>query len=244
MSLNKITLLLFTSLFFQSFPMEHTPNNTVIAFDYHDVLSQRNLSSTISQAAALVKRSPRTLALLLNVYFLYDIVFGDSQKCAQERITYLVNRYSLMRPHKEAFFTIAHDLKPVPGMHELAQELHDQGYTLYLASNIGTPDLAAQQERYPELFALFTDCYTPETAGGVKKPKAAYYEGLRKLINEREAGQPHIIFIDDSKNNVTGAVMSNQNISGFQFKNAQQLKADLQKAGVSVSFAPELKVTL
>ena len=243
MSLNKITLLLFSSLFLQSFPMQHTPGNTVIAFDYHDVLSQRKMSSTALQAAALVWRSPRTLALIFNLYFWRDIFSADNKhKCAQERIAHLVEHYPLMRPQKEAFFTIAHDLRPVPEMHELAQTLHDQGYTLYLASNIGTPDLQAQQERYPKLFSLFTECYTPENAGGIKKPNAAYYQGLRTLINERERHAPHIIFIDDSRNNTTGAVASNQNISGFHFKNAKQLKANLQKAGLKITLASELEV--
>ena len=156
----------------------------------------------------------------------------------------LIENYPVMQPQKQTFFAIAHDLKPVPGMHELAQALHDQGYKLYLASNIGTPDLAAQQERYPELFALFAECYTPENIGGIKKPHAAYYQGLRTLINEREKHAPHIIFIDDSKNNVTGAVASNQNIRAFRFKNATQLRADLQKAGVNVTVTPELEITV
>ena len=244
MGLEKIALLFFSFYCCNNLAVEYNPGNTVIAFDYHDVFVTMEYNSLIPKIQNIILETPLILGLIPNIFFWYDIVhLSNQKKSGEEIIHYLVKNYPILQTHESLLSNIAQDLRPIKGMHELAQSLRDQGYTLYLASNIGSESLVAQQKIYPELFSLFTDCYTP-AIDGVKKPDIRYYQGLRSFINEYESNEPHIFFIDDSKKNIEGARISAQGIQAFHFTNADQLQKDLQKEGLvfNVASIDEIKI--
>jgi 2-haloacid dehalogenase len=116
----------------------------------------------------------------------------------------------------------------INGMEDLILDLSARGYTMYVASNIGSEVYEHLKNKFPHIFNdnVIKDGKTVDfkSKNPVEKPHAQFFIELNDLRNKNK---PHAIFIDDKQENVDAA-----NANGFigvLFKNAQQLKQNLKK---------------
>ena len=113
---------------------------------------------------------------------------------------------------------------PVPGMAELAQELSDKGYTLYLLSNVGFAF-----HKFRDLIPALKYCKGEFLSAehGLLKPDL---EIFRKFMATFDLQAEDCLFIDDMAPNIEGA--RSVGVEGIVFENAEQLRRRLVEIGV------------
>jgi len=119
-------------------------------------------------------------------------------------------------------------LCPIPGMYNLAEELHSNGYTLYLLSNASY----RQHDYWPNIAAsrFFTDTLISCDVKHIKPEPDIYALACEKFgIDKAEA-----VFIDDSITNCEGAVHWGLDAIVFH-GDAQDLRRELRSRGVNVA---------
>ena len=116
-------------------------------------------------------------------------------------------------------------LPPVDGMTALVKELKENGYSLYLLSNISTK-FAAEYRDIPwlcELFSLFDGLVFSAPIGLVKPHREIY----KHLLNTYSLNADECVFIDDSQKNIDGCEAVG--IHGILFDgDARRLREQLQ----------------
>lgn len=119
-------------------------------------------------------------------------------------------------------FAIINAQKPRPAVIKLLQQLKKQGHTLIICSNIGPRSLALLEQKYPDLFALFTDRIVPQPGSMLSKPNALVYQQIQQRY-----GTTHqrIILIDDRTQNLQAAIQ--EGIVPLQFNTIKRLQRDL-----------------
>ena len=137
---------------------------------------------------------------------------------------------------------------PIQGSVEILQMLHDAGYTNYIGSNIGASAFKeiSNPTKYPylaDLFSLF-DLKHPQVvhyhanyADTIKKPDPRFFLSFLEH-NKIDIHKTTVIFIDDNYANIQAA--KKLGFTAIRFKNATQLKNDLEKLGFD--FKKNLKV--
>ena len=78
---------------------------------------------------------------------------------------------------------------------------------------------------HPEIFELAKHCYWSYQFGMVKSDRGFF----REFLKTSGLRSDEIIFVDDDRHNIASA--ARYGIAGIEFKNAQQLEADLRKYG-------------
>lgn len=136
----------------------------------------------------------------------------------------------------------------MPGMPAILKELKDAGYKHYIGSNIGSTALENLRQRpdLKPLFALFNfdKIQTYEMASAknnnqsITKPHKRFFLNFLNQFDSHEK-QPHrFIFVDDRKENVTGA--QHIGMHAIHFKNT----ADFRKKLISMRILPSYKKLL
>lgn len=168
-------------------------NNTCFAIDLHGVVLQLN----IAQMALILLRSGqlhRFVLLGCNIFFWIAMI---RQLRTQQVVEQAFNELLIFPQFKavqETAFAIINAQQPRPAVVQLLRELQQQGDTLVICSNIGPRSMALLATQFPELFALFSDCITPQQPTMVSKPDKAVYQ---LLVERHAAHHRRIILIDD-----------------------------------------------
>jgi len=140
----------------------------------------------------------------------------------------IVNRRLPERLHRAARGLVSEwdqPLVPVEGMEELARELHEAGYRLFLLSNASS----RQHEYWPRIpgAAYFEDTLISADVHLVKPQPEIYRAALDKFGILAEES----VFIDDNSLNIEGAC--NAGIHGIVFHlDAEELRRKLAEIGV------------
>lgn len=100
-------------------------------------------------------------------------------------------------------------------------------YSTWLASNTSVVHYAWILERFPRVAFYRAAALSYEL--GVMKPADAYYEKAMVRFGIEPACS---VFIDDSEENVAGAIRAG--MQGIVFKNRQQLLGELQARGIAI----------
>ena len=117
---------------------------------------------------------------------------------------------------------------PIDGMYELAAELKQQGYSLYLLSNASH----RQHDYWPRIpCSRFFDGTIISADEGIMKPGCEYF--LRAL-NRFGLTAGECFFVDDMPANVEGAAFCGIPGAVF-FGDAKLLRSQLRAAGVNVA---------
>ena len=113
---------------------------------------------------------------------------------------------------------------PVPGMAELAQELSEKGYALYLLSNVGFAF-----HKFRDLIPALRYCKGEFLSAehGLLKPDTAIFH---KFMTTFGLHAEECLFIDDMAPNIEGA--RSVGMEGIVFENAEQLRKRLVEIGV------------
>ena len=116
-------------------------------------------------------------------------------------------------------------------MVELINELHMQGYTLGIATNMGAETLDELKQKHPEFFEKFSVVASPDTidptGSFIEKPDVQFFKLFQEQFNK--TGNL-IVFIDDRTRNVKAAEQAG--MQGISFKNHAQLRSELKKLNI------------
>jgi len=202
-----------------------TPHNTIITFDIHGVLFKPDRKK-IAQLAWNNKRAFTIGFYFLNPKFAYTVLALKLKRAVpEEYFMRLTRNYPSLEHYKKLAIDISNAQNPHHDTIKIAQELKNLGYTLHLFSNIGCTIVNDLSCSYPEIFTLFDKVQVPSSENnytGKRQPGAfALYQTTCNPENKQ------IILIDDNKKNIARA--AHVNMAGIYFKNAQQLRTNLEQ---------------
>lgn len=201
----------------------YTPETTEIFWDIHHVIVKKNVSNMMK----IAYNTPNKLALLKHAFnwtLLKDVYAllksGSTGGAFVERLEKEDPRLGRFALH----MVNSQDL--IDRMEELILDLAKQGYTMYVASNIGTEVYNDLKIKYPHIFndQAIKDGKTVDFKAEhlVEKPDPQFFIELSRL---RDSNKPQAVFIDDKQENIDSA-----NANGFigvLFDNAKDLATTL-----------------
>ena len=125
---------------------------------------------------------------------------------------------------------IANAQTPIKGMPELVKTLHDKGYTLMIASDIGDEVYELLKQRYP-FFNYFShvqgvDYSEPDP---ILKKDPAFFANFDEKHNKQKK---KLILIDDSENKIESAQQTPAFKNAIQFAGFKPLVNRLYEMGV------------
>jgi FMN phosphatase YigB (HAD superfamily) len=203
---------------------------SIILWDVHEVLFTRNifhwgyLFLTYPKKWRVFRSLDMHIISLCFKYLLHVLHIRRAELSSEELIAYALKKkkYELA----EIAIRIGCDYAPIPGIIALVQKLHTQGYTMHIASNLGTSVYETFKTMYPELFAYFTVVQIAYWDGPhiIKKPNTVFFEHYLETNNLNPAD---ILFIDDKQYNIDAA--ATVGIQGICFEDTKQLTQALKK---------------
>ncbi|HEX2978619.1 MAG TPA: hypothetical protein VHO47_05850 [Candidatus Babeliales bacterium] len=223
---------------------EYTPQNAVIAWDFHDVIAYKPIGAMTWESIKIVRDADNRwelIKLLFSPTFIKELWYGLGQTKSGDR---MIEEIVALHPtelseHKEKIYSVATLHYISPEMIDIITRLKELGYVQVLASNIGHESLMRMEKKYPQVFSLFDGLFydgafkkNGERYTYKVKPSIEYFQALKEFLVERNWEQSHIIFIDDRRDNIDAAQNAAVGIDGIQFINASQLREELKKRGM------------
>jgi FMN phosphatase YigB (HAD superfamily) len=204
-------------------PTKLTPQNTIIAFDIHGVLVQKSMKDIagIAWNELGITGLAHILCHILRpdvLYYIYTTWNQDQEW--QDMLLRTAEQFPLLKRFRKAFFNNDNQWPPIEGMLLLVKDLDEEGYQLYVLSNIhpgsyygwhskelngdGKPEISTQglKDKLPEIFSHFKGAQTVEP--GAKKPNPQAFSNFINKFNHNHTKR--IIFIDDTPENVKASI--------------------------------------
>lgn len=116
-------------------------------------------------------------------------------------------------------------LSPMPGMAELVRELKEAGYHIYLLSNASL----ALREYFPRIPG--SECFEKLLVSAEEKVLKPSHEIFERLYEKFGLNPGQCWFIDDSPQNVEGAIQTGMGGSVF-YGDVKRLRRELIQAGI------------
>lgn len=208
----------------------YSPENTIIAFDFHDVLVNYDYKKIIKTFWSSNKKF-KLFIILLNPIIWLDIIKLKHQKAVSEQyIVWLGKKYKNLEPYVSLGIEIANTQKTNPDMLNLLKNLKLLGYELQLFSNIGGIIIQDAIPKFPEIFNCFSKIIVPSQENKyIRKPfDNAFINYLQE--NKYNKINKKFIFIDDKSKNTKKA--TKYGILGIRFKNHDQLAQEFKNLGI------------
>lgn len=203
------------------------PQTTIFAFDLHDVVFRRNLAEVIWRTVGVTCRG--MIFYALNPFFWYKArQHGAGREITENVYKKLTNEYPGLIRFQEDFYAVANAHRPIPEMIEIIDTLKESGYTLYILSNIGGETFEAFKAKYPKILGKFDGAYTPSVANNYNhKPNSSFFNEFKYYLALRGEINKQIIFIDDMKKNLDGALACS--IAGVHCTSTRRVKNILEQ---------------
>lgn len=203
--------------------MSHNATTTVIVFDLNGVLIRY---SPLMACKCFVKYNHKfkLLLLILNPLHSFSIFYLlVTESVIEKMVMMLFQKYSAFRQHKEFIMDLINCQIPIPKTMEIVITLKNKGYELGLFTNIGEHSTAKLKSVYPRLFEQF-QCiiYSEARDNYVSKPALITFERLKNCI-----GNKSIIFIDDTKKNIT--IAQHVGLHTIHFISPKKLRCQLKE---------------
>jgi len=202
-----------------------TKKNVIITFDLHEVIFTFDLKKV---ARILWNFDHKwaiftTLFRLPLVFTLLKMVWKDATD--EEFYQVFEKRRPILLP---LVIEMTNAQKVIPGMEQLIQELHAQGYQLHILSNIGPRRFKQLSLDFPQIINCFDEVKIVQAESNpLKKPDTKFFKHyLSELVNDDQ----HVVFIDDNRKNIKAA--RSLGIHAIQFKSTQQLLKQLKSIGI------------
>jgi len=202
----------------------HTPENTIIAFDIHGVITRKYVWPMLKTAYRYpnkwnILKSCSWSMLRKTFRCLWNKEWNRMRKLFEDENSYLF----------EFMHDIANTQTPIKVTGTIIKQLKELGYELHILSNISKLAYTSFKEKFPEIFNLFDIEQISFWDGDqiIEKPQLEYF---KRYIEKYNPKNKKIIFIDDQKININAA--EKVGIIGIRFKNAGQLKKALHKLKV------------
>jgi len=200
--------------------------NVIITFDLHEVIFTFNLKE-VGHVLWNWHHKWAIFTTLFHIPFVFTLIKMLLNSPADEEFYDIFQkRRPILLP---LIIEITNAQKVIPGMESLIQELHNQGYTLHILSNIGPRRFKELSADFPKIINYFSkyQIVNPETKPIIKKPNTEFF---KKYLAENAKQNQKIIFIDDNKKNILAA--RSLGINAIRFKSTQQLQTQLNDLGI------------
>ncbi|MBT4824736.1 HAD family phosphatase [Candidatus Woesearchaeota archaeon] len=199
---------------------------TTVIFDYGKVLGtdSNEWSTTFKDIVEMTGFSPKELDEIFNRDWdkfksdQLDLSFFWDEVC--EKSTKTVKREDLEKVYEEKI-GINQDVL------EIAKELKKVGFRILVLANESRVGMDIKTRKF-ELDKIFDKIYGSAHIG-LYKPNKEVFE---YVLNDQNLKAEEVIFIDNLERNTFAA--EELGIKGIVFKNAAQLKEDLEKFGIKV----------
>lgn len=204
------------------------PDNTIIAFDLHDVI----FTMDYKQILATLWHSDQKWRLI--AYGFHPKVWYDlwhitrSNSSAEKYFMELTTNYGGLKDCMPTFIKLTNAQKPVEKTIAIIKRLKLQGYTLHILSNIGAETFKELNDLHPEIFELFDAVkVVSHLENHIGKPHKTIFDNY---IDEHNNDGHRVILIDDKKKNIQAA--REHGMIGIRFIGHDNLIAELQKLGL------------
>jgi FMN phosphatase YigB (HAD superfamily) len=214
---------------------KYTPENSIIAWDFHSVLVQRQPWEMAKHLFSVIWSDHNPWQLIKVIpYALYDAydLYYRRKMCTtyEEIIEEIATKYPAIRKHKIELLDIMTFYIPLYESIALLEQLKQDGYRNFLASNMGEFTYNAMKQKYPDIFVNLEGIFLPQVDNEnfdvkIGKPCFDYFQAFRAYLMTHDVNETiTIIFIDDKQENIDAANKSNLNIHGILFRSAHELK--------------------
>lgn len=200
---------------------EINSNNTLIAFDLHDVIFKKLYKKIAYKTMLLIPKG--MYRSIFNPFFWHKAVTLYNKKIIWEDLFYrLVSHYPYLDSLKNDFFEISNSLELIDQTVEIIKELKNKNYKIFLLSNIGKDTYDRLSGDYKETFELFDWIFVPSPENQyINKPQEIFYIEFKKYLANLNLKDKKIIFIDDLEENLISAYKFG--ISGVLFTSPKEL---------------------
>lgn len=211
--------------------IRYTPQNTIIAFDLHDVLlikNYREMAKVLRKCkhkSRIIKGMPHTLWQVIKATW-YCPYPDNYFKILTEK----TNPYMAELTREVAIAA----QEPNDKLIAIIDNLKRKGYELHVLSNIWPSTYNHIKGQYPKLFEKFDKICMVDNNNEpiVKKPNPIFFKDYIKKITKKNKHK-HVILIDDKRRNTRAA--RSVNITGIVFKNSKQLQRELKNLGINTA---------
>lgn len=210
-----------------------TPENTVFAFDVHEVLFDRYLPTIVWGALKLFCKSfvyllmhPSFIMRLREIYREHAIFEG--------MYVQMVEEYPYWEQFKPDFLEISNcSCYPIDPMIKLLEILKHKGFKIFMLSNMGAVTWEDFGTKFKPVVELFDGFYTPNKDNEyIGKPSIEFYEGFKNYLHSIGCENRQILFIDDIEKNIMGA--NDTAIAGIHFTGHEKLCKVLSHLGLEL----------
>ncbi|KKP36159.1 MAG: hypothetical protein UR26_C0001G0203 [candidate division TM6 bacterium GW2011_GWF2_32_72] len=209
------------------------PQNTIIAFDLHGVLLERDDCTILKRS--IKELSWNRIKLLFTTALAWDMLKLKLTKAnsAEQWINELAIKYPALNLDTEKIIDITNEQYPKQETVDVLEILKSRGYKLFVFSNIGENSFKGIEKKFPKIFKNFDGEYVCKAEDDyISKPNPKAYENFLKTINNKYTREfKYVIFVDDRWDNIKTAKRFEQ-IKPIGFLSAEQLEEDLTKTGV------------
>lgn len=201
---------------------EHiTPESTIIAFDLHNVVFKKQTRKILLQNIKLLHKGAWRYTFNPRLWYRFYKIRKDSS-VAEDIFHKISLQYPGISRFRSDFIRMTNHQRPISSMLDIIKVLKEQGYALYILSNIGKETFEQLCEFYPALQECFIGAYTARADNDyLHKPHKGFYEGFKNYVTEQGHGGKQILFIDDLKKNLLAAAQCD--IAGVHFTSPKRL---------------------
>jgi FMN phosphatase YigB (HAD superfamily) len=211
-------------------PPDHfSPDTTLFAFDLHEVIFMPNIGGMIT---IFWHELPTSSFLFL---FRHPTTFSRLWHYRKQIFEKILIDLASEYPETAALLPLVRTMTNAQYVNNdtvaLVKHLKQQGYKIYLLSNIEEITLQQLVQKIPVVKELFDGFFIPSAANHwLAKPHVAFYENFKNyLVAQRDANKK-IIFIDNSKVNIINAQKTG--MYGILFTSAKALHDLLYAHGI------------
>lgn len=224
-------------------PKQFTNQQTVVAFDLHEVVLDYSHINAALGAYAFLKTNPWyfiTMLFSLDCWRKTYTIVKTTPFIGEALFDKLAIHYPELSKSKADFLRMLNPHVINPEMVQLIKELKQNKYRLAVCSNIGQQTLQVYREMgNDEFFSQFevlgiSRPSTDPEKHYLLKPDSRFFENFNmQCRTELGIEDLKLTFIDDKKKNISAAEQAG--MVGFLFKNARQLRNDLKQHGIKIS---------
>lgn len=188
---------------FQPKQLTLDPQRDVFAFDLHGVVFSPDYKAMVRHAYHGADGKFIYYALT-HPWLLYDLIkLRKKSSVPEQYIAELITVHPFLTPYTEKAIDIVNEQIPMVPTIDYIKQLKQQGFKVYVFSNIGKHTFEKFRIKFKDIFDLF-DGYSvsdPDDKWVQKPNPEAYYKFLAMFNVQPE----HLIFIDDQTNNINAA---------------------------------------
>jgi len=218
------------STFLASLSQEVNPESTVIAFDLHNVVFKKQTRKILMQNIKLLPKGAWRYTFNPRLWYRFYKIKRHSS-VAEDIFHKISLQYPGIARFRQDFIRMTNHQRPIHSMMGLIKLLKDQGYTLYILSNIGKETFEELCSFYPELLEYFDGAFTARADNNyLHKPHRGFYEEFKSFVEHEGHKDKQILFIDDLKKNLVAAAQCD--IAGVHFTSPRRLLKTFKKLSV------------